>query len=166
MFTRTDHHSNLGIPPPPSLSYLLIVVFFRTLRNTKQQPLCSEQLFSAARAWLFIATPLQLWFWSISSEPFFSEVFRLPKERCSNLTRWKHEDREHKVSTGLDSPQSRGERNAPTHMARAEIAPFSSRACPRFSLQQCHLMWTGSLQQLSCIGYWPQMTLSPSINKA
>lgn len=46
-------------------------------------------------AWLFIATPIKWWFWSIPSRTLlFSEVFRSPKERCSNPTCWKHEDRE------------------------------------------------------------------------
>lgn len=149
-FAQTDHCSNWGVFFPPSLPYLLIVVFFRTLRNTKQQPLWAALSCSSGLAWPFIATPIKLWFWSISSEPFFfPPSLKFSVRPRSAAPTWHVGNR--RTETVRSSPvHIHPGWNAPN--ARAETAPSSSRECPRFSLPSCHLPWTGSLQQPSCIG--------------
>lgn len=77
---------------------------------------------SSGLACLFIATPIKLWFRSISSEPFLSEVFHSPKKLCSNLACRGPRHRTHPVTSILATANSPAER-AEITLPAAERAP-------------------------------------------
>lgn len=79
---------------------------------------------SSGLACLFIATPIKLWFRSISSEPFLSEVFHSPKKLCSNLACRGPRHRTHPVTSALTTASCPAE--------RAEIALPAAERAPDF----------------------------------